>query len=337
MGKPNIAINHYLRNKRRFADLYNGVHFHGKQRIKAEELTDASEVYEEPEASNPETGERGERLERIRDIKMALNKGKDLCILGVESQYTVNYSMPFRCMQYDTMEYGKQLNALRDKNAIENNYADWAEKACGIKKNDRLIPASTLCLYHGEYIWDGPRTLKDMMQFDEDGSFLQSLFADYRFHLYCINEETDFSVFHTELRQVFELLQYRQDKVKLWELIESRTEYQHMDADSLEVLSVLLNAPKLWEDRIKYMKKTDEREEYNMCQALEELFADNWEAGMEAGIKEGIKEGIEEKTSQIVKNMIKRGMSDDDIKAIAECPQETIDTLRRKLPLDKFL
>ena len=327
MGKPNIAINHYLRNKRRFADLYNGVHFHGEQRIKAEELTDASEVYEETEGSNPETGERGNRLERIRDIKMTLNKGKNLYILGVESQHTINYSMPFRCMQYDTMEYGKQLDALRDKNEIEKNYAGWAEKACGIRKNDRLIPASTLCLYHGEDIWDGPRTLKDMMQFDENNAFLQNLFADYHFHLYCINEETDFSVFHTELRQVFELLQYRRDKVKLWELIESHSEYQHMDADSLEVLSVLLNAPKLWEDRTKYMKKSDEREEYNMCQALEELFADNWEAGMKAGIKEG----IEEKTFQIVTNMIKRGMSDKDIKAIAECSQETIDNLRKKL------
>ena len=37
---------------------------------------------------------------------------------------------------------------------------------------------------------------------------------------------------------------------------------------------------------------------------------------------------MDEKTKVIVRNMIKRGMQDEDIKAIAECEQELIDMLR---------
>lgn len=290
MGKMNNCLNHYLRNKRRFADLYNGIYFRGKQLIEPDNLTDSSEVYVESECDNPETGARGERLERIRDIKMTFKRGNIRYVLGLENQHSVNYAMPFRCMQYDCMEYGRQLDSLHDKNNAENNYADWAEKSCGIKKTDRIMPVTTLCLY-------------------------------------CINEETDFSVFHTELRQVFELVKYRKDKKHLWKLIESHPAYQHMDADTLEVVSTLLNIPKLWENRIKYMKKNNESEEYDMCQAIQELLADE----RNKGINVGIKEGIEEKTIQIIKNMLNRNMSDEDIMAIAECSQAAIDNVRNAM------
>lgn len=331
MGKINNSLNHYLRNKRRFADLYNGVYFRGKQLILPDNLTDSSENYEESESNKPETGERGKRLPRIRDIKMIFKNRNRQYVLGLESQHSINYAMPFRCMQYDCMEYGRQLNSIHDNNDTESNYADWAEKSCGIKKTDRLIPVTTLCLYHGEDTWDGPRTLLDMMQLNNTDLPLYSLFSDYHFRLYCINEETDFSVFHTELRQVFELLQYRKDKKGLWKLIENHSAYQHMNADTLEVVSILLNIPKLWENRNKYLQNDNESEEYDMCQAIQELFTDARNEGIIEGISQGIQTGLEEKTSQIIKNMLNRNMSDTDIMAIAECTQETIARIRNTM------
>lgn len=142
MGKINNCLNHYLRNKRRFADLYNGIYFRGNQLILPDNLTDSSENYEESEGDKPETSKRGKRLPR--------------------------------------------MDFLHDKNNTENNYADWSEKSCGIKKTDRLTPVTTLCLYHGEDIWDGPRTLLDMMQLSNVDHPICSLFADYPFRLYCI-------------------------------------------------------------------------------------------------------------------------------------------------------
>lgn len=53
------------------------------------------------------------------------------------------------------------------------------------------------------------------------------------------------------------------------------------------------------------------------------------EEGREIGREEGRKEGCEENQTRIVKNMIARGMKDEDIIALTECSQELIDQLRR--------
>lgn len=58
----------------------------------------------------------------------------------------------------------------------------------------------------------------------------------------------------------------------------------------------------------------------NMCNALRELFADE--------LEEARNEGIEEKQTIIVRNMLNRGMSDEDIMAIAECNIEFIEKIR---------
>ena len=91
-------------------------------------------------------------------------------------------------MQYDTMEYGKQLDELRRKNEREENLSTDQEKLCGIRKQDRLLPVYTLCLYHGEEKWDGPRSLADMVEFAEGEDYFRQLFNDYPLRLYCVNE-----------------------------------------------------------------------------------------------------------------------------------------------------
>ena len=49
------------------------------------------------------------------------------------------------------------------------------------------------------------------------------------------------------------------------------------------------------------------------------------------GISQGIAEGSEDKTRTIVKNMLLRGMSDNDIMALAECNQALVDQVRKSL------
>ena len=76
--------------------------------------------------------------------------------------------------------------------------------------------------------------------------------------------------------------------------------------------------------------KTDHTlgEELNdMCNLGEGI----WERGIETGISQGLQTGITEKTKIIIKNMLSRGMSDDDIRALAECEQELIDAVRNRL------
>lgn len=40
MGKPDVVLKQWLGRKEHFADLFNGVIFHGQEMIKAEDLQD---------------------------------------------------------------------------------------------------------------------------------------------------------------------------------------------------------------------------------------------------------------------------------------------------------
>ena len=124
MGKISNVINHYLSDNRRFADLFNGVYFQGEPVIRADDLLEGSQVYygitgvagKSRTAHQTEGRETYlERRNRTRDICKQLKNGETLRILAVENQERVDYTMPYRCMEYDVMEYGKQLDILRKK------------------------------------------------------------------------------------------------------------------------------------------------------------------------------------------------------------------------------
>ena len=51
----------------------------------------------------------------------------------------------------------------------------------------------------------------------------------------------------------------------------------------------------------------------------------------EEGVEDGIEQGIEQNLHITIRNMLVRGMSDEDIMAIAECGQELIEQVREKI------
>ena len=345
MGKISNSINHYLSDNRRFADLFNGVCFHGETVVRAEDLSENTQVYygvtgkADKNLGIRQTGSSErypERRNLTRDICKQLKSGGMLRILAVENQEKVDYTMPYRCMEYDVMEYGKQLATLRKKN-LQENPKNIAEKIGGIKKTDRIVPVYTICLYHGEDAWDGPRTLGDMMDFgDKDDGFRQ-IFKDYPMHLYCLNEAHDLQLFHTEVGMLFKALQYRKDRAGLRDLVQRDERYRHVDADTLETMSVMLNLPSIWRERGNYMEQNEENEEgYDMCQAIREWAEEERSIGRKEGRQEGRQEGhqtgFQESRRIIVRNMLLRGMTNEDIMAIAECDQEFIDKVRTNPP-----
>ena len=66
-------------------------------------------------------------------------------------------------------------------------------------------------------------------------------------------------MFHTELREVFSVMNYRRDKRRLYEILLQELSYRALDAETLKVLSIILNAPKLWSERDKYINKNENR------------------------------------------------------------------------------
>lgn len=175
--------------------------------------------------------------------------------------------MPLRCMEYDVQEYLKQVRILKRKyERTKELHED--ERLSGVKKQDRLIPVYTLCLYHGEKPWDGPVKLSDLMDFGTDTDGMSSQFADYPMRLYCINSEDNFDQFHTDIKEVFQAFRYREDKEKLKALMLEDPAYRSLPGDTVEVITELLNLQELAEESSNHMEKDENgRERYNMCKA----------------------------------------------------------------------
>ena len=76
-----------------------------------------------------------------------------------------------------------------------------------------------------------------------------------------------------------------------------------------------------------------------MCKAWEDMAIDMKNEGLQLGLRQGEQIGLQrgeqlglqEKNCLVIKNMLKRGYSDEDILAIAECEQADIEQVRRQL------
>lgn len=283
MGKENNVLNRYLSVKYRFADLINATVYGGRRVLDAEHLTEISgttyEVLEMADASKIP-----KRRERRNDIAMRHDDGRVYRIFLEENQASVSYNLPLRDMDYLLSGYRKQYEKIKAEHLKKGDLQTFSEKASGMGKNDRLMPIHLLWIYHGEEEWDGPRKLSDIMDFGQSG-MVDAGFTDIAPHLVCLNELREFSSFHTEVRELFQALHYSKDKVGLKRLFETEKKFSHLDADTMEAISVLMHVPSLWKNRRRYMIIEEEKEGYDMCTALKD-----WEAE----IREEMSEQIED-------------------------------------------
>lgn len=306
MGKQNDVILDYFDDNERFADLYNGTLFNGRQVIDPEMLEDASEHYTQRSRSTE-----GEKIyrSRYRDVKKRLKDGGTLRILAVEAQEHTDYSMPLRCMNYDTQEYLKQLKRLQTKNDRQDVYATPAERFSRLLKSDRLAPVYTICLYHGMEAWDGPLSLKEMMDFGKRQDLFFPHFQDYSFTLVRANQPMNYEWFRTSLREVLEILPHRRNTKSLMELVNGRKEYRSLDRETMEVIAVMTNNRKLMEDVEAY--RVDES--YDMCEALKGIQEDGITIGLEKGLAKGREIGMETGIRGAVASMRECSISDSVI------------------------
>ena len=142
-------------------------------------------------------------------------------------------------------------------------------------------------------------------------------------HLYCLNEEKDLELFHTEVGLLFRALQYRRNRAGLKKLMEQDERYKNIDVETLETMTVMLDLPSIWKERKNYMEKNEENEEeYDMCQAIREWSAEEKEAGRQEGRQEGIFEAfcllIKDGLLQIEEAAKRSHMSVEDFRARME-------------------
>lgn len=280
MGKGDTALTVWLGDKERFADLFNGSIFHGEQIVEAEKLE--PEKSESKEIINNKEGQL-KNIERNRDIVMKWEDGMNLVILACENQENIHYAMPVRTMLYDGLGYMEQIRQLRKSKKLK----DSNEFLSGMTKEDKLYPIVTIVFYYGDKEWDGSKTLHGMLKESSNPKvrkMLKKLIPNYHINLLDINKLEDTSQYKTDLHIIFEMLKCKKDKKKIQSYIQENAEYfQHIDVDTYNVLRILLKAEKQLEE----IKKMD-KEEIDMCEALQGIFDD----GVELGIKQGVVQGM---------------------------------------------
>lgn len=290
MGKYDDAMYRYLSDNDRFADLFNAVLFDGRTVVRGELLEDASErrVEVAPDAaSRAGAGGRLQYEKSVRDICKRMRTGECFVITAIENQSAIDYAMPWRIMRYDQMEYGRQIREIisRRRESMKKqgrSAGNWTKR---LRREDRIYPIYTICFYHGTEPWDGPRSLRDMMNFEKGTEGWKDVFHDYGMTLFCAGERKDLSRFGTDLKLLLEVLQMRQDKeglLRLW----NEEPFSHLELETAETIAVMTDSM----DILKKLEITEEGE-CNMCLAVEEMKRD-WKAegiiemGMECGLSD---------------------------------------------------
>lgn len=295
MGKSDTALVTWLGNKERFADLYNASVFQGEQVIEAEQLkTDKAAAKELIEDKNGVL----HTIERNRDIVMKWDDGISLVLLACENQDKIHYAMPVRTMLYDGLSYAEQIRQLRSKTK-QQKVKDSDEFLSGMGKEDKLYPVITLVFYYGDKVWDGSKDLYGLLKKSTNPKvreLVKKMVSNYYINLVDVNQLEDTSLYKTDLQVVLEMLRYKKDKKKTQAYVRERADFfRHVDKDTYNVLRVLLKAE-------KQMEAIKNKEEIDMCEALQGIFDDGKEEGEKIGRQEGEKIGRLELLFELVKD-----------------------------------
>lgn len=289
MEKGNIAVKQWLRNKSRFADLFNGIVFQGEQVVLPEDL---EETDSESSVIMEDSVQKEKGVQRYRDIVMRWNRGIDLAILACENQEKVHYAMPVRAMVYDGLTYTDQIRQLwrtRDE-SLKVTEEEFLSK---FRKEDKIFPVISLVFYYGSESWDGSEDLYGMLYQGEEirkQEILKSFIPNYHINLIDAGKIENVERFQTDLQVVLGMLKYRKRKLELRKYVNNHKDFfENVELETYQALRALLHSEKVLKGLVS---RENKKEAVNMCEALEEWGRDERQAGMEEGIKEGIKEGV---------------------------------------------
>lgn len=284
VGKKDIGLKTYLRDTARYADLWNGGVFQGRQIVKAEELREASPVHVR--------SEHDEAMERQGDLVMKQYcNGQRFVVLALENQEKTDYAMPVRVMIQEALEYDRQLREIRrenerrykayqegnDSTACREFYQEEGEFLYKVRSADWLLPVVTLVVYWGEQPWKGPKSLHEMICFDdmnmEMEQALKKLLPEYPLHFLDVSSFCHFEYFRTELGPLLEIFQKRNSRESVRRYFEAGDWHRQMDDESWSLLEQLTGSKSLEKQfRQRSERKREEKgEEEEMGCVIDEV------------------------------------------------------------------
>ena len=349
MGKADIAVKNWLSDKRRFADLFNGMIFEGKEVILPNELEDMDR--ETDIIMTDKTGkERG--FQRFRDLVKRWNQEIILAVLACEVQDKTHYAMPVRNMLQDGISYTDQIRGLwrsrgygntskenewrEGKSRQETEKLTAEEYLSRFRKTDRIYPVITLVFYYDVKKWDGAVELYDLFGINKASvkeiTTIKKYIPNYKINLIDAGRVADITRFHTDLQQVFGMLKYREDKENLKSYMQKKRDYfGQVDVETYQALGVFLRS----ENKLKEIMDPGEEERIDMCKALDDIYEDGVKDGERtgkiAGRKEGREAGREEGRAFIISRMLKNGLEMTEIKKYTEATDQEIERVKESM------
>ena len=215
MGKIDTLTKNYITNNTVFADVFNFLVYKGRQVIDPDGLTEMDST--ELAVLFGEDNKSLELDQRYRDvIKSAAfmtDERRTYVVLGIENQDKIHYAMPVKSCIYDALQYVKQVKSIADrhKRTGESKGHSSDEFLSGFYKDDRIKPVVTLVVYFGRDEWDGPLSLKEMME--EEDPEMMAFVQDYHIHLIqpANIDNDEFDKFHSDLGTVLKFIKLSKD------------------------------------------------------------------------------------------------------------------------------
>ena len=260
--------------------------FDGKQILKPEELQEADTDL----SSVLKINSHAETIQKVFDVVKKTAYGVDFMIWGLENQDNVHYAMPLRHMLNDSLVYLKECNEIIAVNRKEKQLKTSGEFLSGLKKEDRLHPMISICVYYGEDDWDGPLSLTDMLNIPEK---LKPMVADYKMNLVQVKKSENLSFQNRDINTVFDVIRciYNRDYDKINEVYKDKP----LDTELALVIGSITKSQKIIDQALKL---ESEGEQMQMCKALQELEQRGVEVGRESGEKGLLKRQIKKKLAK---------------------------------------
>ena len=268
MGMTDTVTKEYMRGNKVFADAFNYLIYGGEQVVKPALLQelDTTEIaipfaLDEEESTTEEAVQK--YLEVMKSTVIMQDSKASYILLVVENQTDIHYAMPVRNIIYDALQYGKQVSevAKKHKNQSDGKRHNRGEYLSGFYKEDRIRPVITLVIHFGADEWDGPLSLYEMMDLEDEK--LLEFVQDYRIFLidpYKLTHD-DLEKFSSSLGDVLGYIKYSKDKNALSKFLND-SQVMIIDNDAARVIRDITNTP---------IYVPDGKGEIDMCKAVKDM------------------------------------------------------------------
>ena len=196
-------------------------------------------------------------------------------LLGCENFSYTNYRAPVVAMTYDAMEYQRQSAEIYERHRKEGRTLTGAEFLSRYPKGAYLKPVITLVWNLQPVEWDGPTSLKQMIQPELADQFGQ-YFNDYGVTVIDPTHITEEALNHlsNNLRAIMGYSKYSQNPDELYDFVSKQAAMSRLDPVTADLINLTTHS-KL--DLSKY----EEQGGVNMCRAIEIMKEDKRKAEAE--------------------------------------------------------